>query len=706
MMNRLIALWRHPQVWRWFWLPLSYALLLLPFFWSTLSEWSSALATRCVERCDTGWQNVWSLWWVADSLRHGRWPGFTQEMFYPGGVDLFWQTLMLANGIAMTPITLVFGPIVAFNTLTFLTFVVAAWSMALLTDAMVKHRFGAWLAGALYTFAPFHVWLSYSGFVERLSIQYFPILLFALWKMSQSNRWWPAIVAALAVLASFFSSLYYGLFSITYVAVWSVVKTIINRHDRHTLMQLWQRVVVMGALVAAPVLPFALSILLPGKIPPSQTGAVLLDDYLSRQVDFSASLMTFVTPSIVHPLWGDAVVEWYRQYSPTHWPISIGFVLVVMAIWGACVWRNTGLPRWWLVMTVVVLVFSMGPRVVWLTRDMGIPLPYDVLNNIPLVKLGQRPNHFLLLAMAHLAVLTAVAVREGVARLPYPRIGMAIVTLIAMIELWPMPLQPFRPTQSAAYTLIAREQPGAVLTIPFDLDDGNTMYGQWYYGRPVLSGYLPRLNPELANLGLLQHTDGVMQFTAPLTTTSVLYRDPVAAFPEMMRKLDIEYVIYDKRFGLSVNREVLAGLEPVVTDEMLELYRRPNPPAPAPWLVLNYGWYPKESDQTGRWWQWGDRASTFWIYQTPNETVATIITARMAVPAPMQVTFDGVTQSRALQLSIDAPNMVRRYQFLAQTTKPAVEYWFAVDSLYQTSDRAVGILLETLTATPTTWRGR
>jgi hypothetical protein len=127
---------------------------------------------------------------------------------------------------------------------------------------------------------------------------------------------------------------------------------------------------------------------------------------------------------------------------------------------------------------------------------------------------------------------------------------------------------------------------------------------------------------------------------------------------------------------------------------------------PAPWVVLNYGWYPKERDQSGRWWQWGDQASTFWVYQTPETTTATIITARMAVPAPMRVTFDGVTQSQALQMSINEPNMVRTYRFLAQTTKPAVEYWFAVDTLYQTSDRAVGILLEMLTATPTTWRGR
>lgn len=706
MINRLLALWHHPRLWRWLWLPMIYALMLVPFFGATFGEWSSALATRCVDRCDTGWQNVWSLWWVADSIRQGRWPGFTQELFYPGGVDLFWQTLMLANGLVMTPITLAFGPIVAFNTLTFVTFLVAAWSMALVTEAIVAHRFGAWLAGTLYTFAPFHVWLSYSGFVERLSIQYFPILLFALWAMSQSPRWWPAILAGFAVLASFFSSLYYGLFSITYVAVWSIVMSVVYRAHRDMFIRLWQRVVVMGAMVAVPVLPFAAQILLPSKLPPSQTGAVLLDDYLSRQVDFSASLMTFITPSIVHPLWGDAVVAWYRQYSSTHWPISIGFVLCVMAMWGVRVWRTTGLPRWWLVMTIVVVVFSMGPRIVWLTRDTGVPLPYDLLNNIPLVKLGQRPNHFLLLAMAHLAVLAAVAAREGITRLRHPRVAMVIVALVALFELWPMPLQPFRPTQSDAYTLIPRGQPGAVLTIPFDLDDGNTMYGQWYYDRPVLSGYLPRLNPELANIGLLQHTDGVLQFTAPLTTTSVLHQDPVQALPAMMHALDIEYVLYDKRFDVTVNREVLTALELVTADDALELYRRPVASTPVPWVVLNAGWYPKESDMRGRWWQWGTQNSTFWVYQTPETTTATIISARMAVPAPMRVTFDGVTQSQALTIPIGEPNMVRTYRFLAQTTKPAVEYWFAVDTLYQTNDRAVGLLLEMLTATPTTWRDR
>ena len=67
---------------------------------------------------------------------------------------------LIMTGILMLPVTLAFGPIVAFNTLTLLTFVAAAWSAAILSETIVPHRFGAWVAGALYTYAPFHVWLA------------------------------------------------------------------------------------------------------------------------------------------------------------------------------------------------------------------------------------------------------------------------------------------------------------------------------------------------------------------------------------------------------------------------------------------------------------------------------------------------------------------------------------------------------------------
>jgi hypothetical protein len=704
--RRFLNSLHNTSLWRWVYLPISYVLLLVPFFGSTFGQWTTAIATRCVERCDTGWQNVWSLWWVAHAISRGTSVTHTDQLFYPGGVELFWQTLMLANGIVMMPVTLLFGPIVAFNTLTYATFVASAWSAALLAEVIVKHRYAAWVAGALYTFAPFHIWLSYSGFVERVSIQYFPILLLGLWYISQSAHWRWVVLTVIAVLGSFFSSLYYGLFSLTYVAIWALALSLQLRAAPAQLRALWVRLCVIGSAVAAPIIPFAVTILLPGKQPPyASSEGVSLADYLERQVDFSASVLTFLTPSLVHPWWGDAVVSWYREYSPTHWPVSIGFGVVLLTL-VAVAWARDAVPRWWWWLTIVVLVFAMGPRVVWLTRDTGIPLPYDILNQIPLVKLGQRPNHFLFLALAHLVVLAAAGIKALAERLPHPRRWALVLPVLLAFELWPQPLQPFAPTQSVVYDAIRAGVPGAVLTLPFDLDDGNTMYGQWAYQRPVVSGYLPRLNPELVNTGLLSKTDGVVQFTKPITTMTVLNRDPADALARMMQRLDIPYLVVDRRFGVNTNPAVLARLTPVVADDTLALYQQPDTRTAGVWPVLDTGWFPIESAADGHAWQWSEQDGAFWLYQRPESIADLIVDLRFSVPSPMIVSLDGVDISTPLRFAVDQPAQIRRYRLLAPARTATSSYWVHVDQLQQTADRAVGIALASLSATQTTLRTR
>ena len=685
--------------WRWCWVPLSYALLCVPLFWQTFATWSSALATRCVERCDSGWQNVWMLWWVARQVSQGANPFYTDQIFYPAGASLFWQTVMAANGLLMTPVTLLFGPITAFNTLALATFVVSGWSMALLAEAFTRHRWGAWLAGVLYTFAPFHVWMSYWGFAERLSIQYFPILLYALWDLSQRPRWRGVWLGAFAFLGAFFSSHYYGLFSLTYVAIWFGVLIWQHRRDGAWCRQLLIRMAVMAVLVATPILPFAWSLIAPGKPVPNSDG-VALSDYLVRQIEFSATPLTFVTPGITHPWWGDAVLGWYRQYSPSYWPISLGFVVLGLGVLGV-IWSRRVLASWLWIMPVIMVVLSFGPRAVWLGYHTGIPLPYDILNYIPLVKLGQRPNHFLLLVLVHLALFAAVAVRYASTHLRRPQAWAVVVAVLVCVELVAMPLQPFAPTKSAVYDAIPANS-GAVLTVPFDLDDGNNMYAQWYTQRPGVTGYLPRTNPELVNTGLLTKADGVVQFTQPITTLTVLNTDAAQALTHMMERLHVEYVVYDKRFGVATNPAVLAELAPVIADQHLALYRRVRPATSGALAVLNTGWYPPETDASGRRWQWSEMYGTFWVYQVPSPRRAVIVSAAISVPAATTVVFDGVHVAHPIAFAIEQPQHIRRYQILAFPGTAADDFWFSVQRMFVAADRTIGISLDTLDAHTTT----
>ena len=265
-----------------------------------------------------------------------------------------------------------------------------------------------------------------------------------------------------------------------------------------------------------------------------------------------------------------------------------------------------------------------------------------------------------------------------------------------------MPLQSFAPTQSAVYDAIPRQQNGAVLPLPFDLDDGNVLYGQWYYQRPIVTGYLPRLNPELVNTGLLQGADGVVQFTQPITTMTVLNHDPATALTTMMDRLDVEYVLYDKRFGTPVTLAVLAKLQCVVGDTNLALYRRPPQAATGALVVLNRGWFPPEQDAAGRRWQWSAPTGAFWLYQPQNPPHAAVITARFSVPVAMQIGLDGGAFRHPIEFVVNQPQMVRRYQLLVFSTGLANDLWWQINTPFHAADRDIGIALEDLRAELTT----
>jgi hypothetical protein len=55
---------------------------------------------------------------------------------------------------------------------------------------------------------------------------------------------------------------------------------------------------------------------------------------------------------------------------------------------------------------------------------------------------------------------------------------------------------------------------------------------------------------------------------------------------------------------------------------------------------------------------------------------------------------------------VNQPAQIRRYRILVPSRSATSEYWWQIDSLYQTADRAVGIALAGLSAEQTTMRSR
>ncbi|HET9517204.1 MAG TPA: hypothetical protein VFO77_05725, partial [Actinoplanes sp.] len=97
----------------------------------------------------------WMLAHGARVLTDGAYPFFSDRMNYPDGVNMMANTSVLAISLPMTPITVLFGPHVAFNV--FLTLALAVTGISwyfVLSRRFVASRTAAWVGALFCTFAP------------------------------------------------------------------------------------------------------------------------------------------------------------------------------------------------------------------------------------------------------------------------------------------------------------------------------------------------------------------------------------------------------------------------------------------------------------------------------------------------------------------------------------------------------------------------
>ena len=58
---------------------------------------------------------VWSFAWWPHAILHGQNPFFTHAIWEPEGFNLTWATSVPGLAIAFAPLTLLFGPVLAYN---------------------------------------------------------------------------------------------------------------------------------------------------------------------------------------------------------------------------------------------------------------------------------------------------------------------------------------------------------------------------------------------------------------------------------------------------------------------------------------------------------------------------------------------------------------------------------------------------------------
>jgi hypothetical protein len=622
-----------PRPWRPHALALGvYALLALVVTWPMPLHLGERIIANEPGQVD-GYLGIWNIWWTARALLGLQDPYFTPLLFWPQGLDLFWQTLSLPQGLLALPLTLAIGPLPAYNLLILLSFVLGGYFAFLFirytlgeshASRLTPHDYGALIGGAVYAFAPFHMQKVLDAQLEVASIQWLPLWALATLLLLERRRWPWAALSGLLLLWVGLGTWYYGLFALIATGVmaglWALESA--DRRAQRPALRLSAFSFQLSAFLwgLAPIAIW-LAVMAPRLLDLARTGDALLGDARVEQQDAIADLIAFWLPNPNHPLWGQAVTAFYSGLHPGEilWNVAFGLVGIVLAIVGLAVgWRS----QWrWLALGVFAAAMAMGAELViggWRT---GLPGPYALIRDLPGVRSSHRPNHFALISILTTALFAAIGARAILRRAPRraPLVAAGLLAAIVAVDGWAGQPPLFQRPVPRPYLAMPAPD-GALLPVPLHLNFSNSenLWYQTFHRWPIVGGFIGREPPY----PIARYAPGIKELRYGRAE-----RDDILApgWPELAREslaaYDISYVMFHHQAmgsPLPLMREIVAemGLAASYQDELITVHPVPAPPAPRPLAYLGAGWGDLEQGE-GRRWRWmGDAAEVVLLNPT------------------------------------------------------------------------------------------
>lgn len=668
-----------------------YFVLTLAFTWPLALNLSTAIPGDSFD----GWQNYWNQWWIklalVDRLTS---PLFTDILYAPTGVGLYFHTLNPLNGAATLPVQLSAGLIPAYNAAVFFSFVLSGYGMFLLARQVIGLRTpqaapAAFVAGMVYMLSPFHM-AHLLGHMQVISLQWLPFYIcYLLRGVSAAQTGTPAprgwvrngLFAGLFLVANGLSDWYFVLYLLLFTALflaWHWLAALLPRlREQGTVADkaafsirlLW--LTIRPSLVAAGVFVTLLSFWLWPMIQEARQFAFMVRPPADLYI-LSASLMDFLVPNRLHPLWRPDSFAWIgNQIAPvSERTISIGYGALGLAVAaGVLAWRKA---IFWFVAALLFLLLALGPQwnagnITWQEippavqagQEVASWTPYALLNQwVPFMRVSRSVSRFALLVQLSMAVLAAVGLhgllcrgqRSGAGSKPWAAYLLAGVVVLGIgFEYWvaPYPLSP--PDTPAFYTQLANEEDGrAVLNLPMNYDRPGYLLYQTVHGKPLTVAYISRDDPRTLTerVPVLQH----LRHLGP----DIIDADPALLGPTVLTDLGVGTVILDRykmpggeerEYTEEVAGRIFAGQTPLFADERLTAYRVQPPAASQSYLELGpQHWGPYQESEDGAVWRMlsgGPASVTVRHAAGPHSVLIRYRTAGMGEAPALRVSANG-----------------------------------------------------------------
>lgn len=318
---------------------------------------------------------VWMLGWWPHAVVHGMNPFVTHAVWAPQGANLAWSTSVPGLALLAAPVTLVSGPVLAYNTLAVLLPALAAWTAYLLCRH-VTHAFWPSVAGGyLFGFSPYVLGQT-EGHPNLTAVFLVPLIALVLVRYvegSLTGARFVAVLAALLALQILFST-ELALTLTLAIAVSLVVAAVLLPAHRRRLRPLLPPLLAAyaaAALVTSPLLAYALL-------------------HLDRRAIHSpraypADLLNLVIPTRLTALswsWTTSIADSFKGNVAEN-GAYLGLGCLAILVWFAWSFRRVAAARFLLAILAVGVVTELGVRLSVDGRG-SLTLPWRLVSKLPL----------------------------------------------------------------------------------------------------------------------------------------------------------------------------------------------------------------------------------------------------------------------------------------------------------------------------------
>ena len=446
---------------------------------------------------------IWYVLWWPYALLHGLNPFITRLAWFPTGFNVTWGNSIPGAAIAATPLTLMFGPIAAFNVLCLIAPALAATAAFVLCEHITGAFLPSLVGGYLFGFSPYFlgqlsahvslvlvfpvplaIWLVMLRLEGRLSRPPFVLLLTMLLDLQYLLR--NEVVASLLCLS---------------VPVMITAYVIAGADLRRRLASVAIMSILacgIAAITLSPILYYTFAL-------GSPPGPINSPEF------YSADLLNLVVPTPLLLIGKQAAIELVTNRFEGNLienTAYLGVPMLIAVTMSALTDRHRA--RAWFLLAVLfeIAIATLGPRIK-IGGICYVPLPWVAAMRMPLID-KILPVRFSMYLFLDAAVIVAILLSSAW----YSRAGWILAATIALSWLpdvtaayWATPTTIPAFFTSGAYRNYLR--PGEpVLTLPF----GSRGNGQLWQAETnmyfsMLGGYLGPIPAEFRDLPIMGALD-------------------------------------------------------------------------------------------------------------------------------------------------------------------------------------------------------